>query len=31
MEGTPQEFGDVVKAETEKWQKVVEFSGIKID
>jgi tripartite-type tricarboxylate transporter receptor subunit TctC len=31
MEGTPQAFGDVVKAETEKWQKVVEFSGIKID
>ncbi len=31
MEGTPQQFGEIVKAETEKWQKVVEFSGIKID
>lgn len=31
MAGTPEEFGAVVKAETEKWSKVVEFSGVKID
>jgi tripartite-type tricarboxylate transporter receptor subunit TctC len=31
MSVTPAEFGDVIKAETEKWAKVVEFSGVKID
>ncbi len=28
---TPAEFGGVIKAETEKWAKVVEFSGVKLD
>ena len=28
---TPAEFGDVIKSETEKWKKVVEFSGASID
>ncbi|WP_096357436.1 Bug family tripartite tricarboxylate transporter substrate binding protein [Variibacter gotjawalensis] len=31
MGGTPEEFGAVVKSETEKWAKVVEFSGVKVD
>ena len=28
---TPEQFGDVIKSETEKWKKVVEFSGASID
>lgn len=28
---TPEGFGDIVKAETDKWAKVVEFSGVKLD
>jgi tripartite-type tricarboxylate transporter receptor subunit TctC len=28
---TPTEFGEIIKAETEKWAKVVEFSGVKLD
>jgi tripartite-type tricarboxylate transporter receptor subunit TctC len=28
---TPEGFGEVIKAETEKWSKVVEFSGVKLD
>jgi tripartite-type tricarboxylate transporter receptor subunit TctC len=28
---TPAQFGDIIKAETEKWAKVVEFSGAKPD
>lgn len=28
---TPAGFGEVIKAETEKWAKVVEFSGVKLD
>jgi tripartite-type tricarboxylate transporter receptor subunit TctC len=28
---TPAQFGEVIKAETEKWAKVVEFSGVKLD
>jgi tripartite-type tricarboxylate transporter receptor subunit TctC len=28
---TPAEFGRVIKAETDKWAKVVEFSGVKLD
>jgi len=28
---TPAEFGEVIKSETEKWKKVVEFSGASID
>jgi tripartite-type tricarboxylate transporter receptor subunit TctC len=31
MPGTPAEFGAFVKAETEKWAKVVEFSGARAD
>jgi tripartite-type tricarboxylate transporter receptor subunit TctC len=29
--GTPEDFGKVVKDETEKWAKVVEFAGVHID
>ena len=29
--GTPEDFGKVIAAETEKWRKVVEFSGAKLD
>jgi tripartite-type tricarboxylate transporter receptor subunit TctC len=29
--GTPQAFGAMIAAETEKWKKVVEFSGAKVD
>ena len=29
--GTPEDFGKVIAAETEKWRKVVEFSGARID
>jgi len=29
--GTPTAFGDLIKAETEKWQKVVKFAGITVD
>ena len=28
---TPEAFGDMIKAETDKWKKVVEFSGLKIE
>jgi tripartite-type tricarboxylate transporter receptor subunit TctC len=28
---TPEGFGKVIKDETEKWAKVVEFSGVKLD
>jgi len=28
---TPEAFGDQIKAETEKWHKVVEFAGIKVE
>jgi tripartite-type tricarboxylate transporter receptor subunit TctC len=31
MPTTPAGFGDVIKAETEKWAKVVEFAGVKLD
>ena len=31
MPGTPEDFGEVIKAETEKWSKVVESVGIKLD
>lgn len=29
--GTPESFGDMVKAETDKWKKVVEFAGLKVE
>jgi tripartite-type tricarboxylate transporter receptor subunit TctC len=29
--GTPQDFGKVIAAETEKWRKVVEFSGASVE
>jgi tripartite-type tricarboxylate transporter receptor subunit TctC len=29
--GTPEDFGKVIKSETEKWAKVVEFAGVHID
>ena len=28
---SPEAFGDMVKAETEKWKKVVEFAGLKVE
>jgi tripartite-type tricarboxylate transporter receptor subunit TctC len=28
---TPQDFGEMIKAETEKWEKVVKFAGITLD
>ena len=28
---SPEAFGDMIKAETEKWQKVVAFAGLKIE
>ena len=28
---TPEAFGDQIKAETDKWKKVVEFAGIKVE
>jgi tripartite-type tricarboxylate transporter receptor subunit TctC len=28
---TPEVFGDQIKAETEKWKKVVEFAGLKVE
>ncbi|MFL5149020.1 MAG: Bug family tripartite tricarboxylate transporter substrate binding protein [Microvirga sp.] len=31
MGGTPAEFGKIIADETEKWRKVVEFSGAKLD
>jgi tripartite-type tricarboxylate transporter receptor subunit TctC len=29
--GTPEDFGNVIKSETEKWSKVVISSGAKVD
>ncbi|MES1148296.1 MAG: tripartite tricarboxylate transporter substrate-binding protein, partial [Bradyrhizobium guangdongense] len=29
--GTPEAFGDMIKAETDKWKKVVEFAGLKVE
>lgn len=29
--GTPEAFGAMIKAETEKWAKVVEFAGLKVE
>jgi len=31
MHGTPEEFGKIVASETEKWKKVVEFSGASVE
>jgi tripartite-type tricarboxylate transporter receptor subunit TctC len=31
MKGTPEDFGKVIKAETEKWAKVVTASGAKVE
>ncbi len=31
MAGTPEDFGKIIAAETEKWKKVVEFSGASVD
>ena len=28
---TPEAFGEEIKAETEKWKKVVEFAGLKVE
>ena len=29
--GSPEEFGAYIRAETEKWAKVVKFAGLKAD
>jgi tripartite-type tricarboxylate transporter receptor subunit TctC len=29
--GTPEQFGELIADETEKWAKVVKFAGVKID
>ena len=29
--GSPAEFGKFIAAETEKWGKVVQFAGLKVD
>jgi tripartite-type tricarboxylate transporter receptor subunit TctC len=31
MGGTPEDFGKIIVAETEKWKKVVEFSGASVE
>lgn len=31
MVGSPEDFGRVMKAETDKWEKVVRFSGVSVD
>jgi len=31
LTGTPEDFGKIVVAETEKWKKVVEFAGVSVD
>ena len=31
MGGSPADFGKVIVDETEKWRKVVEFAGVKLD
>ena len=31
MGGTPADFGKIVASETEKWRKVVEFSGASVE
>src|SRR5262249_9505465 len=31
MGGTPADFGKIIASETEKWKKVVEFSGASVD
>jgi tripartite-type tricarboxylate transporter receptor subunit TctC len=31
MGGTPEDFGKIIVSETEKWKKVVEFSGASIE
>ncbi len=28
---SPEGFGEMIKAETEKWKKVVEFAGLKVE
>jgi tripartite-type tricarboxylate transporter receptor subunit TctC len=31
MSGTPEDFGKIIVSETEKWKKVVEFSGVTVE
>jgi tripartite-type tricarboxylate transporter receptor subunit TctC len=31
LKGTPEDFGQVIKAETEKWAPVVKASGAKVE
>jgi tripartite-type tricarboxylate transporter receptor subunit TctC len=31
LTGTPQEFGAFIRSETDKWAKVVRFSGARLD
>jgi tripartite-type tricarboxylate transporter receptor subunit TctC len=31
MVGTPEDFGKIVQSETDKWEKVVKFSGVRVE
>jgi len=31
MNGTPEDFAKIIQSETDKWEKVVKFSGAKVD
>ena len=31
MAGSPADFGNIIAAETEKWEKVVKFAGVKVE
>ena len=31
LPGTPEDFGKLIAEETEKWRKVVEFSGARLE
>jgi tripartite-type tricarboxylate transporter receptor subunit TctC len=31
LAGSPEDFGKIIQSETDKWKKVVEFSGAKVE